>query len=261
MDKQCSECKIIKPIVEFYPKRAKCKQCICARTRKRGMERYRELKESTNNTATKRCSTCMVVKEAVCFPLSKGQCTDCINSRRCDHRTTDRGQKTMQRQNKSKSHAKARLKWQRTDSGRSSMKRRNSNSRKIRKEDPGRHLEHNIMVKVRLMVKGTRKGSATVQKHTGFRDRHHIIDHLQSMFTEDMSFDNYGRYGWHVGHRIPRSAYDKDNPVDVLRCWNPDNIFPQWGDENISLQATLPSTNTLIALRHLWPISWNDTLP
>ena len=60
---------------------------------------------------------------------------------------------------------------------------------------------------------------------------------------------------------IPRSAYNPNDPVDMLRCWQPRNIFPQWGDENISAGATLPNKHTLLSLRDLWPTSWNDTLP
>jgi hypothetical protein len=118
------------------------------------------------------------------------------------------------------------------------------------------------MVKVRHMVTGMRMDeSATLQKHTGFATRQAILDHLESLFDDRMNFGNYGRHGWHVGHRIPRSAYDRCNPIDVRRCWDPANIFPQWGKENISLGATLPDSSTLLGLRRLWPTAWNDTLP
>ena len=54
-------------------------------------------------------------------------------------------------------------------------------------------------------------------------------------FQPGMSWDNYGKYGWHVDHRIPVSSfniisYDCD---DFRKCWALENLQPLWAIDNI----------------------------
>ena len=260
MEKVCSSCRATKPTSDFYPKRAKCKACVCAAVAKRGKKRYQEAKDGPQ--VEKVCSSCNLRKSPTEFTPSKNQCNACINERRSKHRQTPEGNAVMQKQNTSASHKTARLKWQRSSKGKDSARKRNKDQSTIRKNDPGRRLEHNIMIAVGAMVNGKRDDdSRTMREYTGFKDRHAIRTHLASLFVDGMSFANYARDTWHIGHRIPRAAYEKSSPIDIRRCWDPRNIFPQWASENLSLGAKLPDTNTLLALRDLWPTSWNDTLP
>lgn len=61
----------------------------------------------------------------------------------------------------------------------------------------------------------------------------HIRNHLESQFTEGMTWDNYTTDGWHIDHRIPCSAWDLTNGFEVLCCFNWRNLQPMWGNENI----------------------------
>jgi len=59
----------------------------------------------------------------------------------------------------------------------------------------------------------------------GFRE------HLKSKFTEGMSFDNYGKRGWHIDHIIPLSSANTEE--EVIKLCHYTNLQPLWWDDNI----------------------------
>ncbi len=65
--------------------------------------------------------------------------------------------------------------------------------------------------------------------------------HLESKFTKDMTWDNYGFYGWHIDHKIPVSYFNFSSIRDVefKQCWALDNLQPMWAKENLSKHAKL----------------------
>jgi hypothetical protein len=60
-----------------------------------------------------------------------------------------------------------------------------------------------------------------------------LINHLESKFTDKMTWDNYGE--WHVDHILPISSFDikEIGDEEFMRCWELKNLQPLWGDENI----------------------------
>ena len=63
--------------------------------------------------------------------------------------------------------------------------------------------------------------------------RDHLRRHLESRFQPGMTWENYGRYGWHVDHVIPCSAFDLTNPDEVRKCFHFSNLQPLWWRDNI----------------------------
>ena len=57
-------------------------------------------------------------------------------------------------------------------------------------------------------------------------------DHLESQFTEGMSWDNYGE--WHIDHIIPCSFFDLTKPSHQKLCFNWKNLQPLWAEDNMS---------------------------
>jgi len=51
-----------------------------------------------------------------------------------------------------------------------------------------------------------------------------------------MTWDNYGRNGWHIDHIIPISFFEfkSVNDTEFKYCWNLNNLQPLWESENIS---------------------------
>jgi hypothetical protein len=56
-------------------------------------------------------------------------------------------------------------------------------------------------------------------------------NHIESKFTEGMTWDNYGYYGWHYDHIIPISSAESEE--DVIRLNHYTNFQPLWWDDNL----------------------------
>ncbi|NTJ22243.1 hypothetical protein [Rhizobium rhizogenes] len=67
--------------------------------------------------------------------------------------------------------------------------------------------------------------------------------HIEKLFSEDMSWDNYGRGDgkWHIDHKIPLSAHNYSDPnhIDFKKAWAMENLQPMWEAENLSKNAKL----------------------
>jgi len=59
--------------------------------------------------------------------------------------------------------------------------------------------------------------------------------HLEKQFKTGMSWENYGKYGWHIDHKIPISAFNFETPddPDFKRCWALKNLQPLEADKNL----------------------------
>lgn len=61
-----------------------------------------------------------------------------------------------------------------------------------------------------------------------------LILHLETKFTNGMTWDNYGE--WHVDHIKPISSHTilEIGDDEFMNCWSLSNLQPLWGKENIS---------------------------
>ena len=50
-----------------------------------------------------------------------------------------------------------------------------------------------------------------------------------------MTWETHGKYGWHIDHKIPISAFNFESPkdLDFKKCWALINLQPMWAKENI----------------------------
>ena len=60
--------------------------------------------------------------------------------------------------------------------------------------------------------------------------------HLEKQFVKGMTWENYGRTGWHIDHIQPVTSFDIQSPDDEAfkACWSLSNLRPLWATENIS---------------------------
>jgi len=68
-------------------------------------------------------------------------------------------------------------------------------------------------------------------------------DHLESLWTEGMSWDNYGNGEgqWCVDHVIPVSSFDHTDPEQRKECWGWRNTQPLWAADNAVKGSKLPT--------------------
>ena len=59
-----------------------------------------------------------------------------------------------------------------------------------------------------------------------------LKEYIEQKFTEDMNWENYGFYGWHIDHIIPlASAKDED---EIYKLCHYTNLQPLWAFDNLS---------------------------
>ena len=60
-----------------------------------------------------------------------------------------------------------------------------------------------------------------------------LMDHLESLFLEGMTWENKGRNGWHVDHIRPCDSFDLTDPDQQKQCFHFSNLQPLWEADNI----------------------------
>lgn len=60
-----------------------------------------------------------------------------------------------------------------------------------------------------------------------------LKQYLESKFRKGMSWDNYGKFGWHVDHIKPCSLFDLTKSEQQSQCFHYSNLQPLWWRENL----------------------------
>jgi hypothetical protein len=110
--------------------------------------------------------------------------------------------------------------------------------RNKRANDPAYRVAGNVSKLVRIAIHRvneglTSKGGKTFE-HLPYTPQE-LVEHLESQFDENMSWDNYGTY-WHIDHIIPQAMfpYDSVKHPNFRKIWALDNLQPLEASENIS---------------------------
>ena len=61
-----------------------------------------------------------------------------------------------------------------------------------------------------------------------------LKSHLEKTFKENMSWDNYGRGGWHIDHIKPLVLFDLSQEEEFKKAWSLSNLQALWEFENCS---------------------------
>lgn len=64
-----------------------------------------------------------------------------------------------------------------------------------------------------------------------------LRQHLESMWSPGMSWENYSHSGWHIDHIRPLSSFDLTNSKDLKEAMHYSNLQPLWASENMSKGA------------------------
>jgi predicted transcriptional regulator len=101
----------------------------------------------------------------------------------------------------------------------------------------GRSQRARLSKFVRRARVGARKGRTLKNLGCTFEQ---LKMHLEQQFREGMSWDNYGRTGWHIDHKRPINSFDlvlpdgTENAGAFAECFNYLNLQPLWYWENIA---------------------------
>ena len=103
--------------------------------------------------------------------------------------------------------------------------------RKRRAEDATFRYSVNIRSRVSKLLSGTIRSEST-EDLLGCTYKEARL-HLESQFTDGMSWDNYGMYGWHIDHIIPCASFDLSDPEQQRQCFHYTNLQPLWAEDNL----------------------------
>lgn len=110
--------------------------------------------------------------------------------------------------------------------------------RRRRAANPSLRLHERMGALVRLSLRDGKAGRSW-ESLVGYT-RADLMAHLESLFTEGMTWDNAGQ--WHIDHVIPRAAFAFATPSDpgFRACWALSNLQPLWAADNLRKAARLP---------------------
>jgi len=102
------------------------------------------------------------------------------------------------------------------------------------KENPYFKLNKNIKNAIWRSLRG-RKNGRHWETLVGYT-REELCKHLEVQFKDGMTWNNYGRNGWHVDHIIPVSLFNVKGikSKGFKACWILENLRPMWEKDNIS---------------------------
>lgn len=113
---------------------------------------------------------------------------------------------------------------------------RNSLIRSYEKErqSPVHRISHSITA---CIVQSIRKGSKASRKTIDLLGYSYetLKIHLERQFLPGMSWENYGRHGWHIDHIVPVASFSYETPDDpeFRVCWALTNLRPLWAKDNL----------------------------
>ena len=120
---------------------------------------------------------------------------------------------------------------------------RETNKEKVRLQErmrDGKKRQTNINYKLSKGLRTRLWSAIKDNQKTGsaVKDLGCSIDELKSYlefkFLPDMSWDNYGQYGWHIDHIKPLSSFNLTDRKQLLEACHYTNLQPLWAKDNLS---------------------------
>ena len=100
-------------------------------------------------------------------------------------------------------------------------------------KDPKTNISNRVRGSMHQCLKkrGMTKGGKTFEM-LGYTPTD-LMNHLESQFTDGMSWDN--RNKWHIDHIRPVASFDYDSTdhPDFKKCWGLNNLQPLWAADNM----------------------------
>jgi hypothetical protein len=63
--------------------------------------------------------------------------------------------------------------------------------------------------------------------------------HLESLFQDGMTWENHGKYGWHIDHIFPLARVDWNNEEQIKKVCHYTNLQPLWAKDNLQKGAKI----------------------
>jgi hypothetical protein len=211
--KQCTKCKQFKDLKDFLKKR--------------------QAKDGTRNLC-KECSRIYMRKNRHKYSESRKLAEAKARKEKRTYRYKYPEKMKVLRHNyylRNKETIKEKTKKYRQENLEKMKKKRNIRLKIRRKEDILFKLMQTLRSRICSILKGKTKPSS-VTKIVGC-DLEKLKKHLESKFKDGMTWDNWGRKGWHIDHIKPLSKFDLTNLEELKSAAHYTNLQPLWATENM----------------------------
>jgi hypothetical protein len=182
------------------------------------------------------CNKCKIEKDVCEYHKAKKhkdglsyQCKICVNSLRKQnyYKNIDREHLRNNTKNSKKHSKEYSKKWRENN-----REKLNQYYRNRYHSDPTNKIIHNLCARLNKYIKLNKltKNNKSIEYIgcTPFELRTYI----ESQFTDGMSWDNYGVYGWHIDRIIPKSSIKTEE--DLIKISHYSNLRPLWAFDNLS---------------------------
>ncbi len=100
------------------------------------------------------------------------------------------------------------------------------------------HARLRKVLSSRLTIAIRRRGDSRVRNYSCLDlvgcDADGLQLYIQSLWKPEMSWSNYGQFGWHLDHIRPCSSFDLSDPRQRQQCFHYTNLQPLWAFDNRS---------------------------
>jgi len=103
---------------------------------------------------------------------------------------------------------------------------------KKRKKDPCYKILNILRSRLYSAIKNNKKFNSSLEL-LGCSPKELKV-YLESKFKTGMSWDNHGKYGWHIDHIKPCVSFDLTDIEQQKQCFHYSNLQPLWWWENLS---------------------------
>lgn len=98
--------------------------------------------------------------------------------------------------------------------------------------DARARISHSLRSRVNGWLRGATR-SASLTKLVGC-SAPELVGHLERLWKPGMSWENYGRKGWHIDHIRPLASFNQLDPAHQAVAWHYSNLQPLWAVENLA---------------------------
>lgn len=180
------------------------------------------------------CKICGIPKELNEYPPGKRYAEGRIpRCRICKNK--DGRERAKERRNRDpEKPLEATRRWRKKDPQKTRQQYKEYN--KKRRSVPKGRLNSNISTAIRASLSGNKNGFHW-ESLVGYT-LEDLKFRLEKQFAENMTWNNYGKKGWEIDHKIPIAAFNFETPTDTdfKKCWALKNLQPLWSAENIRKQ-------------------------
>ena len=117
--------------------------------------------------------------------------------------------------------------------------KKNGRHRKLESPDDKfiqRQIKENLARRLRLLLEGQKSQNTMDIIGCSVEE---LKSHLETTWSEGMSWDNYGVHGWHIDHRLPCASFDHSDEAQISQCWNWKNLQAMWAEDNLKKGARI----------------------